>query len=272
MLKPTAEIRLPGAVVLVTGGSRGIGAGIARAFLAAGAQVVICGRNAPAELPQGGGMRAEFIACDVRDADAVASLYAEIGVRHRRLDVLVNNAGGGPPGELAGAPARLIERIIQLNLTAPLLCAQGANQLMQPQDCGGCIINIGSVAGERPSPATVAYGAAKAGLLHATQSLAMEWGPKVRVNGIIAGFVATENAAEHYGGAAGIARIGAMFPLRRLAEPADIAAACLYLASPLASYVSGALLAVHGGGEWPLFLHLAKSPGLKDATGEQPPA
>ena len=261
MLKPTAEIRLPGAVVLVTGGSRGIGAGIARAVLAAGAQVVICGRNAPAELPQAGGMRAEFIACDVRDADAVASLYAEIGARHRRLDVLVNNAGGGPPGELAGAPARLIERIIQLNLTAPLLCAQGANQLMQPQDCGGCIINIGSVAGERPSPATVAYGAAKAGLLHATQSLAMEWGPKVRVNGIIAGFVATENAAEHYGGEAGIARIGAMFPLRRLAEPADIAAACLYLASPLASYVSGALLAVHGGGEWPLFLHLAKSQG-----------
>ena len=259
MLKPTAEIRLPGAVVLVTGGSRGIGAGIARAFLSAGAQVIICGRTTPAQLPEAASARAEFIACDVRDPDAVARLYAQIGARHQRLDVLVNNAGGGPPGDLASAPARLIERIIQLNLTAPLLCAQGANGLMQGQDSGGCIINIGSVAGERPSPATVAYGAAKAGLLHATQSLAMEWGPKVRVNGIIAGFVATENAAEHYGGEAGIARIGAMFPLRRLAEPADIAAACLYLASPLAAYVSGALLAVHGGGEWPLFLHLAKS-------------
>jgi len=159
---------------------------------------------------------------------------------------------------MAEAPARLIERIIQLNLTAPLLCAQGAFQLMQSHPQGGSIVNIGSVAGERPSPVTVAYGAAKAGLLHATQSLAMEWGPKVRVNGIITGFVATENAAEHYGGEAGIARMGSMFPLKRLAEPQDIADACLYLSSPLAAYVSGALLAVHGGGEWPLFLHLAK--------------
>jgi NAD(P)-dependent dehydrogenase (short-subunit alcohol dehydrogenase family) len=249
MLQPTAEIRLPGAVVLVTGGSRGIGAGIARAFLAAGAQVVVCGRSAPAdtELPSDGARRAQFIACDVRDADAVARLFAEVVQRLGRLDVLVNNA----------AP-RLIERIILLNLTAPLWCAQAANRIMQQQGEGGCIINIGSVAGERPSPGAAAYGAAKAGLLHATTSLAMEFGPRVRVNGLITGFVATANAAEHYGGAAGVARISAAFPLKRLAEPADIAAACLYLASPLAAYVSGALLAVHGGGERPLFLHLAK--------------
>ncbi|MBS0378929.1 MAG: SDR family oxidoreductase [Proteobacteria bacterium] len=259
MLKPSAEIRLPGSVVLVTGGSRGIGAGIARAFLSAGSEVVVCARNAPVELPAAGGRSAQFIACDVRSADSVAALYAQLKERCGRLDVLINNAGGGPPGPMAEVPARLIERIIQLNLTAPLLCAQGAFPLMQAQPEGGCIVNIGSVAGERPSPVTAAYGAAKAGLLHATQSLAMEWGPKVRVNGIITGFVATENAAEHYGGEAGIARMGAMFPLKRLAEPQDVADACLYLASPLAAYVSGALLAVHGGGEWPLFLHLAKN-------------
>jgi NAD(P)-dependent dehydrogenase (short-subunit alcohol dehydrogenase family) len=261
MIKPTADIRLPGAVVLVTGGARGIGAGIASAFLTSGARVVVCGRTPADEstLPQGGGQRADFIACDVRDAQAVTALYAQIAARYARLDVLVNNAGGGPPGDLASAPARLIERIIQLNLIAPLVCSQGANALMQAQAEGGCIINIGSVAGERPSPGTVAYGAAKAGLLHATQGLAMEWGPKVRVNGIITGFVATENAIEHYGGEEGLKRISAMFPLKRLAEPADVAAACLYLASPLAAYVSGALLAVHGGGEWPLFLHLAKA-------------
>jgi NAD(P)-dependent dehydrogenase (short-subunit alcohol dehydrogenase family) len=82
----------------------------------------------------------------------------------------------------------------------------------------------------------------------------------VRVNGIIAGLVATERATAHYGGAAGIERISNMFPLKRLGTPEDIAAACLYLASPLAAYVSGALLAVHGGGEWPAFLYLAKSP------------
>jgi NAD(P)-dependent dehydrogenase (short-subunit alcohol dehydrogenase family) len=261
MLQGSAEIRLPGAVVLVTGGSRGIGAGIARAFLAAGAEVIVCGRTTPAQLPEAQGRCAQFHACDVRDAEAVAAMCAAIGAQHARLDVLVNNAGGGPPGALAQAPARLIERIIQLNLTAPLLCARAANELMQAQPQGGCIINIGSVAGERAAPVTAAYGAAKAGLLHATQSLAMEWGPKVRVNGIIAGFVATENATEHYGGAAGVARLAAMFPLKRLAEAADVANACLYLASPLAAYVSGALLAVHGGGEPPLFLHLARSPG-----------
>jgi NAD(P)-dependent dehydrogenase (short-subunit alcohol dehydrogenase family) len=261
MLQGSAEIRLPGAVVLVTGGSRGIGAGIARAFLAAGAEVIVCGRNAPAQLPEAQGRRAEFHVCDVRDGAAVSGLCAAVRAQHARLDVLVNNAGGGPPGALDQAPPRLIERIIQLNLTAPLLCARAANEIMQTQPEGGCIINIGSVAGERAAPATVAYGAAKAGLLHATQSLAMEWGPKVRVNGIIAGFVATENAAEHYGGAAGVARLAAMFPLKRLAAAADIANACLYLASPLAAYVSGALLAVHGGGEPPLFLHLAKATG-----------
>jgi NAD(P)-dependent dehydrogenase (short-subunit alcohol dehydrogenase family) len=225
-------------------------------FLQAGAEVVVCGRR-PGHAAEAHGRSASFSACDVHAVGRSRLCGNSAGTRR---DVLVNNAGGGPPGELASAPARLIERIIALNLTAPLLCAQGANRLMQAQAQGGCIINIGSVAGDRPSPGTVAYGAAKAGLLHATQSLAMEWGPKVRVNGIIAGFVATENAAEHYGGAAGIARMGAMFPLKRLAEPADVADACLYLASPLAAYVSGALLAVHGGGEWPLFLHLAKVP------------
>jgi NAD(P)-dependent dehydrogenase (short-subunit alcohol dehydrogenase family) len=256
----TAEIRLPGAVVLVTGGSRGIGAGIAHGFLAAGADVVVCARSAPAEadLPAHEGRRASFLSCDVREAAAVGRLVTDIQQRFGRLDVLVNNAGGGPPGALAQAAPRLIERIIQLNLVAPLLCAQAANQLMQQQPEGGCIINIGSVAGARPAPGTVAYGAAKAGLLHATESLAMEWGPKVRVNALITGFVATENAAAHYGDTQGIARIGAMFPLQRLAQPADVASACLYLASPLAGYVSGALLAVHGGGERPLFLELAK--------------
>jgi NAD(P)-dependent dehydrogenase (short-subunit alcohol dehydrogenase family) len=260
MMQPTAEIRLPGAVVLITGGTRGIGAGIAHAFLGAGAQVIVCARSAPQEnqLPAEGARRAQFMACDVREPDAVARLFAQLGEQGGGLDVLINNAGGGPPAPLATEPARLIERIIQLNLTAPLWCAQAANRIMQQQGEGGCIINIGSVAGERPSPGAGAYGAAKAGLLHATTSLAMEFGPKVRVNGLITGFVATANASEHYGGAAGVARISAAFPLKRLAEPADVAAACLYLASPLAAYVSGALLAVHGGGERPLFLHLAK--------------
>jgi NAD(P)-dependent dehydrogenase (short-subunit alcohol dehydrogenase family) len=256
----SAQITLPDAVVLITGGSRGIGAGIARAFLEAGARVVVCGRRTPEPdaLPEHEGRRAQFIACDVRKPELVSALFEQVVRDYGRLDVLVNNAGGTPPADFADSSAQLVERIIQLNLTAPLICSQAAYRVMKDQPQGGSIINIGSVAAVRPAPTTVAYGAAKAGLVNATESLAMEWGPRVRVNAIIAGFVATENADEHYGGPEGVERIGRMFPMGRLAEPADIAHACLYLASPLASYVSGAKLAVHGGGEWPVFLYLAK--------------
>ena len=212
MLKPTAEIRLPGAVVLVTGGSRGIGAGIARAFLGAGADVIVCGRSTPAQLPQAGGRCAQFSVCDVRDADAVAGLCAAIVAEHERLDVLVNNAGGGPPGELASAPARLIERIIQLNLTAPLLCARARTSSCRrrPRAAASSTSAAWPATGPRRQPSPTAPPRPAC----CTPRRALPWSGdrKVRVNGIIAGFVATENAAEHYGGEAGIARIGAMFP------------------------------------------------------------
>jgi NAD(P)-dependent dehydrogenase (short-subunit alcohol dehydrogenase family) len=259
MQDPKADVRLDGRVALVTGGTSGIGRGIAQAFLASGATVVVCGRHTPNEVAVHAARSAEFIACDVRDAAQVERLCGEIESRHGRLDVLVNNAGGAPPVDAATAAPRLTEKIIQLNLLAPLLCAQAANRLMQKQESGGSIINIASVAGGvRPAPSAAAYGAAKAGLLSATESLAMEWGPKVRVNAIIAGLVLTETSLDHYGGESGVARIAQMLPLGRMAEPADIAAACLYLASPLAAYVSGARLAVHGGGERPVFLYLAE--------------
>jgi NAD(P)-dependent dehydrogenase (short-subunit alcohol dehydrogenase family) len=128
---------------------------------------------------------------------------------------------------------------------------------MQAQESGGSIVNIASISGQRPSPTTAAYGAAKAGLLNLTLSLAMEWGPKVRVNAIVAGLIETESSDLHYGSPEAVRRIGATLPLGRMAVPADIAAAVLYLASPGAAYVSGAQLAVHGGGERPGFLALA---------------
>jgi NAD(P)-dependent dehydrogenase (short-subunit alcohol dehydrogenase family) len=118
-------------------------------------------------------------------------------------------------------------------------------------------VNIASVSGARPSPGTAAYGAAKAGLLNLTRSLAVEWAPRVRVNAITAGMIRTEQAHLHYGDEAGIARVSATVPLGRLALPEDIANACLFLASPLASYVSGADLLIHGGGERPAFLDAA---------------
>jgi NAD(P)-dependent dehydrogenase (short-subunit alcohol dehydrogenase family) len=96
--------------------------------------------------------------------------------------------------------------------------------------------------------------------------LALEWAPKVRVNAVIAGLIATEGAAEQYGGAAGIARISAASPFRRMGVPADVASACLFLCSPRASYISGAQLAVHGAGEIPLYEHLAKLDPAEDSA------
>ena len=116
------------------------------------------------------------------------------------------------------------------------------------------IVNIGSVSGLRPSPGTAAYGAAKAGLINLTRTLAVEWAPKVRVNCVVAGMIATEAADDHYGGPEGLAAVAATVPLGRLGTPADVAGVCLFLASPLASYVSGAAVEAHGGGEWPAFL------------------
>jgi NAD(P)-dependent dehydrogenase (short-subunit alcohol dehydrogenase family) len=244
-------------VVIVTGGGKGVGKGITEAFLAAGADVVICGRSAPEKLPEANGNTATFITCDVRDFDQIEACVDETVKRFGRLDTLVNNAGGAPFADAATASPRFSESIIRLNLIAPLNFAQVANRVMQSQESGGSIINIASVSTIRPSPGTAAYGAAKAGLVNLGTSLAVEWAPRVRVNALVVGLTVTEQAHLHYGDEAGIAAVGETIPLGRMAVPADIGNACLFLASPLASYVSGTHFAVHGGGEKPAFLNAA---------------
>jgi NAD(P)-dependent dehydrogenase (short-subunit alcohol dehydrogenase family) len=251
-------IDFTGKVALVTGGSRGVGRGIAERFLAAGAEVAICGRSAPESLPRLGANEAFFVPADVRESEQVERLVAQVLERFGRLDVLIANAGGAPATDAATASPRFHEKIIQLNLTAPLHCAQRANAAMQRQPEGGVIVFITSVSGMRPSPGTAAYGAAKAGLISLAQSLAVEWAPKVRVVAAAAGMVRTEQSQLHYGDEAGIAAVGATVPLGRIADPSDVGDACLYLASPLARYVSGATLLLHGGGEKPAFLAAAK--------------
>ncbi len=246
-----------GRAVLVTGGSRGIGRGIAEAFLSAGADVAVCGRKEPDELPSANGKAALFLSADVRDAEQVERLVDGVVERFGRLDVLINNAGGAPFADAATASPRFSEKVIQLNLIAALHCAQQANRVMQTQDEGGSIVNVASVSGVRPSPGTAAYGAAKAGLINLSGTLAIEWAPKVRVNAISAGLIQTEQAHLHYGDDEGIARVADTVPLKRLGTPSDVAGACLFFASPLAAYVSGANLALHGGGETPSFLSAA---------------
>jgi NAD(P)-dependent dehydrogenase (short-subunit alcohol dehydrogenase family) len=244
-----------GRAVIVTGGTRGIGAEIARAFLRAGADVLICGRTEPtdrAALPAAGARTARFTRADVRDPDQAGKLAGEALERFGRLDVVVSNAGGSPSAAAATASPRFHAKVIELNLIAPFHVAQSANAVMQAQPDGGSIIMIGSVSGTRPSPGTAAYGAAKAGLHHLATSLAVEWAPKVRVNTVVPGPVATQAAADaHYADAGGAAAVAATVPLGRLAGPGDVAEACLFLASARASYISGAALLLHGGGEWP---------------------
>src|SRR3954452_1875501 len=131
-------IDLSGRVVLVTGGTRGIGHGVAEAFRAAGAHVVTCSRS---EVE-----RAEdHHVCDVRDPVAVEALVAAIVETHGRLDVLVNNAGGGPYALAAEASARFHDKVVGLNLLAPLACSQAANAVMQKQGSGGAIVNVSSI-------------------------------------------------------------------------------------------------------------------------------
>ncbi len=246
-------------VVIVTGGSAGIGRGIAERFLAAGAHVVVCARLPTDDPPAHEGRLATVLKADVRDLDHIDAVVAETQSRFGRLDVLVNNAGGSPSADAAIASPRFSAAIIALNLTAPLNFSQRANALMQQQAEGGVILNIASVSGARPSPGTAAYGAAKAGLLNLTTSLAVEWAPRVRVNALTVGLIRTEKSHLHYGDEAGLDAVAATVPLRRLGTPHDVAGACLFLASPLAAWISGACLEVHGGGEAPAFLQAARS-------------
>src|SRR6478735_4264090 len=249
-------VDLSGRVAIVTGGTRGIGLGITKALLAAGAQVVTCSRSDVEPVPG-----ATHRVCDVRDPGAVHDLVASLVSDLGGIDILVNNAGGAPATDAATASPRFHEKIVGLNLLAPLLCAQAANAVMQQQETGGAIVNISSISAGRPAPTIAAYGAAKAGLDSLTASLAMEWAPKVRVNAIDVGLCRTEQTDDHYGDDASVAAIERTIPIGRMARPEEVGNVAAFLASDLASYVSGATVACHGGGEIPAFLLVQR--GLK---------
>jgi NAD(P)-dependent dehydrogenase (short-subunit alcohol dehydrogenase family) len=242
-------------VVLVTGGARGLGRGLADAFAANGDQVVACGRTQPDE----GALTAPFLSCDVRDPKQVAVLVDQIVDQYGRLDVCVNNAGGAPYAPAATMSPRLFERIIALNLCGAFYVAQRANAVMQGQESGGVILNIGSAIAIRPAPGSAPYTAAKAGLVGLTRGLAIEWAPKVRVNLVSPGLLRTELVRETYGD--NVAAVEATVPMARMAGPADVAAACLMLTAPGLAYVTGAELIVDGGGEQPAWLVAAQSKG-----------
>lgn len=241
-------------VVLVTGGARGVGRGICERFLEAGAVVEFCGRTEPEELPSFEGKQARFTEVNVRDPEAVQAWVTRLAERYGRIDVAVNNVGGSPFGPFEDGSPGYLQALMEINFHSAAYLARAVHPVMMAQEQGGSIISITSISARRPSPGTALYGAAKAALESLTTTLAVEWAPHIRVNALSSGLVATEGAEGHYGTPEQYEQVSATIPRGKMASPAEIGAACVFLASPLAQHVTGAVVNIDGGGEWPAFL------------------
>ncbi|KRP19352.1 MAG: short-chain dehydrogenase [SAR86 cluster bacterium BACL1 MAG-121022-bin58] len=252
------KINFKNKTVIITGGTKGIGLEITKTFLRLDANVVVLARNKPSRKIQAKGNAGVYIECDIRSLESIDNALKTIKSEYKTLDILVNNAGGAPLVDSISASPKFHQAIIDLNLMAPLNVSQKVGRLMMKQKTISNIINISSVTATRPTPGSAAYGAAKGALVNLTKTLAIEWAPKIKVNAIIVGYIQTENSLLHYGSKSEINKVAKTIPLKRMGKPQDIANACIFFASPLAEWITGAALEVHGGGETPSYLDVAK--------------
>jgi 7-alpha-hydroxysteroid dehydrogenase len=242
---------LPGKVAIVTGAGRGIGAETARTYADAGADVVLAARtkdqlDAVAEEIRGKGRRALVIPCDVNENDAVEDIVTQTMAEFGRIDVVVNNAGGSMPRPLMDTSPGYLERAFHFNVTTAFVLTKAAAPHMLAAG-SGAVVNISSAIGRLRDRGFVAYGTAKAALTHMTRLMAADLAPKVRVNAIAVGSIATSALETVLDNQEIHDEMVRRTPVKRLGVPEDIAYCALYLASDAGSFVTGKLFEVDGG-------------------------
>jgi len=245
------KFRLDGQVAVITGAGKGIGAGIARTFAEAGADVVIGARterdlNAVAEDVAALGRRALAVVTDVLDFQQLQNLADRAMAEFGRIDILVNNAGGFPPKPVLQTTVKEFEGAFRFNVSTAFELSRICAPLIVESAGGGAILNISSIAGHKPTPCFAAYGTAKGALSLLTRELAQEFAPKVRVNAIAVGSTRTD-ALDTVLTAEIEQTMVDLTPMARLGEVEDVALGALYLCGPAAGYVTGDVLGVNGG-------------------------
>ena len=253
------RFRLDGAVAIVTGGGKGIGAGCALGLAEAGADVVVAARTAgdletTAETVRGVGRRALCVPTDVTITEQLAALVDATMLEFGRIDILVNNAGGWMPRPFMATSERNLEAALRFNVTSAFMLTQMVvPHMIATGDGTGAVVNISSRAASMVQPAFTAYATAKAALSMMTRAMAPELAPKVRVNAIEVGGVETAALASVLTDDGIRKQLEDNTPMHRVGQPQDIAAAVVFLASNASSWVTGKIFEIDGGTEAPAF-------------------